>query len=212
MDNIWVHQDQSQKLIGGPGDPIISKEGSVFTPSQPPEAPPWVWLSANGQKTSHLMLDQPQLWFQDVWGHFCIGRNQTEDHLMPSLIIWLRTLRRKYGGVWIRFEVARMESGWCQREKPVKTGCNGDPSILGRPKFAYSVFTPFYSIFAPFSAISSLQIICLGCRHNIENAWKILNFDIFGWFWVRMHFCEGDNWNVQNRHNHHRGTSITTRH
>ena len=129
MDNIWVHQHQSQKLIGGPGDPIISKEGSVFTPSQPPEAPPWVWLSANGQKTSHLMLDQPQLWFQDVWGHFCIGRNQTEDHLMPSLISWLRTLRRKYGGVWIRSEVARMESGWCQREKPVKTGCNGDPSI-----------------------------------------------------------------------------------
>ena len=91
---------------------------------------------------------------------------------MPSLISWLRTLRRKYGGVWIRFEVARMESGWCQREKPVKTGCNGDPSILGRPKFAYSVFTPFYSIFAPFSAIFSLQIEILVSHPNF--CWKTI--------------------------------------
>ena len=148
------------------------------------------------------MLDQPQLWFQDVWGHFCIGRNQTEDHLMPSLISWLRTLRRKYGGVWIIFEVARMESGWCQREKPVKTGCNGDPSILGRSKFAYSVFTPFYSIFAPFSAISSLQIEnLLGGRHStwwpngtLWSRFKLLYFEYH--LILQGHILHADFWEL----------------
>ena len=100
------------------------------------------------------------------------GETLIYDHLMPSLIFWLRTLRRLFVGVWIRSEVARMESGWCQREKPVKTGCNGDPSILGRPKFAYSVFTPFYSIFAPFSAISGLQIEILLWQPNF--CWKVI--------------------------------------